>query len=65
MLKNIAELQIIFAELRDQVIAPPTSFFILAPNIFLCSHKGFSLNHCLFVLLEPISFVETNTIICP
>ena len=32
LLKNIVELHIIYCELRDQVIAPPTPFFILAPS---------------------------------
>ena len=32
------KLCIIYSELGDQVIAPPTLFYILAPNTFLCSH---------------------------
>ena len=30
---------------NTHVIAPPTLFFILTPNTFLCSHSGFSLRH--------------------
>ena len=44
----------------DQVIAPPTSFFVLAPDTILGSHKGFSLSLCLFVLLDFIFCVKTN-----
>ena len=61
ILKNTVALHI-YNELRGQVIALPTSFFILALNTFVCSHKGFSPSHFLFVLLEYISCVETSTI---
>ena len=38
------ELHIIYGELVNQLFAPLTSFVILAPNIFLCYHKGHSLS---------------------
>ena len=53
----------LFSELRDEVITPPTNalFWLQTPSFFLT--KAFNFESFLFVLLEPFSCDETNTIL--
>ena len=40
MLKNIVELHIVYCELSDQVIAPPTSYILLLCKMTLSQHEN-------------------------